>query len=114
MSLSYVVQIMHFRIEAVHQKSQEAFPVMEAMARVLYELCCLRDLLLVFNILLTYCQRFKCTQSLKDREGKRVNHLDACTVSPAGKAHLPLSSRTTMDLWGSYRTGIRSPNTGTD
>lgn len=53
MSLSYVVQIMHFRIEAIHQKSQKAFPIVEAMARVLYELCRLRDLLLIFNILLT-------------------------------------------------------------
>lgn len=74
MLLSYVVQIMHFRIETVNKKSQEAFPVLEAMARMLYKLCSLRYLILVFTILFTRCQGFKSTQSLKDMEDKRVNH----------------------------------------
>lgn len=51
--LSYVVQKMHFWIETVNKKSQEAFPILEAMARMLYKLCSLRYLLLVFTILLT-------------------------------------------------------------
>lgn len=53
MLLSYVVQIMHFWIETVHKKSQEAFPILEAMARTLYKLCGLQYLILVFNVLLT-------------------------------------------------------------
>ena len=53
MLLSYIVQIMHFWVETVNKKSQEAFPILEAMARMLYELCSLRYLILVFNILLT-------------------------------------------------------------
>lgn len=62
--LSYVVQIMHFWIETVNKKSQEAFPILQAMARMLYKLCGLRYLILVFNILFTWCQGFKSIQSL--------------------------------------------------
>lgn len=63
---------MHFWIQTVHKKSQEAFPILEAMARMLYKLCSLRYLILVFNILLTRCQGFKSIQSLKDMEDKRL------------------------------------------
>lgn len=51
--LSYVVQIMHFWIEPVNKKSQEAFPILETMARMLYKLHGLQNVILVFNILLT-------------------------------------------------------------
>lgn len=53
MLLSYVVQIMHFWIETVNKKGQEALPILETMARKVYKLHGLRYLILVFNILLT-------------------------------------------------------------
>lgn len=70
MLLPYVVQIMHFWIETVNKKGQEALPILETMARKVYKLHGLRYLILVFNILLTCCQGFKRIQSLKDMEGK--------------------------------------------
>lgn len=82
---------MHFWIQRVHKKSQEAFPILEAMARMLYKLCSLRYLILVFNVLLTRCQGFKSVQSLKNMTDKRVNHTDACNTVPAGVVCLLLS-----------------------
>lgn len=91
---------MHFWIQRVHKKSQEAFPILEAMARMLYKLCSLRYLILVFNVLLTRCQGFKSVQSLKDMGDKRVNHTDACNTVPAGVARLLLSCGATGSLPG--------------
>ena len=94
---------MHFWIQTVHKKSQEVFPILEAMARMLYKLCSLRYLILVFNILLTRCQGFKSIQSLKDTGDKRVNHTDTCNMIPAGVAHLLLSFGATGSLQGSLQ-----------
>lgn len=57
---------MHFWIETVDKKSQEALPILKAMARMLYELYSLQYLILVFHILLTECHGFKGSQHLKD------------------------------------------------
>ena len=88
MLLSDVVQIMHFWIETVNEKSQEAFPILEAMARVLYKLGSLQYLVLVFNILLTQCHGFKSGQCLKDKKDKRIEPRDAHCVTATGIAHL--------------------------
>lgn len=55
---------MHFWIQTVDKKSQEAFPILEAMARVLYKLGGLQYLILILNVLLTQGHGFKSTQSL--------------------------------------------------
>lgn len=69
-SLSYVVQVMHFWIETVDKKSQQAFPILKAMARMLYEADSLQYLILVLHILLTECHGFKSSQYLEDMRDK--------------------------------------------
>lgn len=65
-SLPDIVQIMHFWIEAVDKKGQEAFPVLKAVARMLYKLDGVQDLVLVLHILLTECHGLQSHQHLED------------------------------------------------
>lgn len=61
---------MHFWIQTVNKKGQEVSPILEAMARMLYKLGGLQDLVLVLNVLFTQCHGFKSTQSLKDKKDR--------------------------------------------
>jgi hypothetical protein len=63
---------MHFWVQTVNEKSQEAFPILEAMARMLYKLDSLPYLILVFHVLLTQRHGVKSSQSLKDTKDKKL------------------------------------------
>lgn len=99
---------MHFWVETVNEKSQKAFPILEAMARMLYKLGSLQNLILVFNILLTQCHGFKSSQSLKDMKRQRVNPTDAHHLTVTVTAHL-LWSHCEPQGKEAHRTGMRSP-----
>lgn len=72
---------MHFWIETVDKKSQQAFPILKAMARMLYELDSLQYLILVLHILLTEGHGFKSSQHLKDTSDKRSYSMIAYFLS---------------------------------
>lgn len=61
---------MHFWIETVDKKSQQAFAILKAMARMLYEADSLQYLILVLHILFTECHGFKSSQYLEDMSDK--------------------------------------------
>lgn len=65
-SLPDVVQIMHFWIETVNKKGQEAFPILQAVARIPYKLDSMQYLVLILHILLIQRHGLKSRQHLDD------------------------------------------------
>lgn len=57
---------MHFWIETVNKKGQEAFPILKAVARMPYKLDSVQYLVLVLHILLTQSHGLKSRQHLED------------------------------------------------
>jgi hypothetical protein len=57
---------MHFWIEAVDKKGQEAFPILKAVARMPYKLKSMQYLVLVLHILLTERHGLQSCQHLED------------------------------------------------
>lgn len=60
---------MHFWVETVNKKGQEAFPILKAVARVSYKLDGVQYLVLVLHILFTQRHGLKSRQHLQDTMG---------------------------------------------
>lgn len=95
---------MHFWVERVNKKSQEAFPILKAMARMLYELDSLQNLILVFHILLTQSHSFQSSQRLQDERqvtySVNAHHLTAARTALTIITYFPWALREGSSLEG--------------
>lgn len=93
-----VVQIMHFWVETVNKKGQEAFPVLKAVARMSYKLDSMQYLVLVLHILLTQRHGLKSCQHLQDT--MRGDLFQECIAPDGHRQHLPsLGGSAGGSLW---------------